>query len=138
MTSVSFSPHRFPVRVYYEDTDAAGIVFYANYLRFAERARSEFLRDAGLNHDVLREKHNLFLAVRHVTADYKASARLDDLLVVETDVIEDKNSSFTMRQRVKRGDEILVEMAVMIVAVNVASGRAVRIPPSLRQIFATT
>ncbi|MDD3028795.1 MAG: tol-pal system-associated acyl-CoA thioesterase [Alphaproteobacteria bacterium] len=137
MTESPLLPHRFQVRVYYEDTDAAGIVYYANYLRFTERARSEFLRAAGFDHQLLREKDNLFLAVRRVSVDYKAPARLDDLLVIETTVVEDKNSSFTMRQIVRRGDDVLVEANVQIVAVNALSSRAVRIPPSLRQIFGT-
>lgn len=129
------NPHHYPVRVYYEDTDAAGVVYYANYLRFAERARMEFLRQYGYNHQQVRDEHNLVLVVRRVEVDYRAPARLDDLLDVSTEVIECKNSSLTMKQVVSCKDEVLTEMIVVIVAVGLASGKAVRIPPQLRQIF---
>ena len=123
------------IRVYYEDTDAAGVVYYANYLKFAERGRMEFLRPFGYSHHQTRVDHNLFLAVRHVDIDYLSPAKLDDLLDIDTSVSECKNSSLTMRQVIRRGDTVLVEASVVIVAVGANSGRAVRIPPQLRQIF---
>jgi acyl-CoA thioester hydrolase len=129
------TPHHMQVRVYYEDTDAGGIVYYANYLRFAERARMEFLRRFGYSHEQTRIDHNLFLAVRHVDIDYLAPARLDELLDIETEVVECKNSSITMQQVIRRDDTVLIEMKVVIVAVGASSGKAVRIPPQLRQIF---
>ncbi len=95
----------------------------------------EFLRPFGYSHHQTRVDHNLFLAVRHVDIDYLASAKLDDLLDIETWVSECKNSSLTMRQVIRRGDTILVEASIVIVAVSATSGRAVRIPPQLRQIF---
>ena len=73
-------PHTASFRVYYEDTDAGGIVYYANYLRFAERARTEVLRSMGFEQSRLREEHNLLFAVRHVTVDYRSPARLDDVV----------------------------------------------------------
>ncbi|MFA4994560.1 MAG: tol-pal system-associated acyl-CoA thioesterase [Bdellovibrionales bacterium] len=134
-THDSKKPHHIQVRVYYEDTDAAGIVYYANYLKFAERGRMEFLRRFGYDHQQTRTDHNLFLAVRHVDIDYLSPAKLDELLDIETEISECKNSSLTMRQVVRRGETVLVEASVVIVAVGATSGRAVRIPPQLRQIF---
>ncbi|MFA5040585.1 MAG: tol-pal system-associated acyl-CoA thioesterase [Bdellovibrionales bacterium] len=128
------APHHLPVRIYYEDTDAGGVVYYANYLKFAERGRMEFLRRFGYSHEQVREEHDSILVVRHVEVDYLASARLDELLDVVTEATECKNSSMTMKQTVCRGDTVLAEITVVIVAVG-KSGRAVRIPPQLRQIF---
>jgi acyl-CoA thioester hydrolase len=129
-----FAPHHLPVRVYYEDTDAGGVVYYANYLKFAERGRMEHLRRFGYTHEGTKKEQGVVLAVRHVDIDYLASARLDDLLDVSTEVVECKNSSFTMRQVISREKTVLAEMKVVIVAIG-ASWRAVRIPPQLRQIF---
>ncbi len=127
-------PHHMQIRVYYEDTDAAGVVYYANYLRFAERARMEFLRRFGYSPQKVKAEQHVVLVVRRVEADYRASAKLDDLLDVVTEVVECKNSSFRMKQTVCRGDLVLTEISVLIVAVG-ESGRAVRIPPQLRQIL---
>lgn len=126
--------HTLPIRVYYEDTDAGGIVYHANYLRFAERARTEFLRQSGLDHGRVRIEHNIFFIVRHAEIDYKAPARLDDLLEIRTEVTELGNTSLTMKQSVWCADKLLNEMKIVVVAVNMA-GRAVRIPPQLRQIL---
>ncbi len=92
------TPHLFPLRVYYEDTDAGGVVYYANYLKFAERARTEFLREAGVNQSALE----CFFVVRHATLDLKAPARLDDMLVVETAVASHARASFEMAQVIRR------------------------------------
>jgi acyl-CoA thioester hydrolase len=127
-------PQHLQVRVYYEDTDAEGIVYYANYLRFAERGRTEFLRAMDYDHHKVNTAHNLVLVVRHIDIDYLASAKLDDLLDIATEVVDFRNSSLTMRQVISRASHVLVEMEVVVVAVGV-SGRAVRLPPQLRQIF---
>ena len=79
--------HRFPIRVYFEDTDAGGMAYHANYLRWAERARTESLRDMGLPHQLMMERHDAILVVRRVEVEYWRPARLDDALVVETRVI---------------------------------------------------
>ena len=81
------TPHRYTVRVYYEDTDAAGIVYHANYLRFAERARTEALRELGIPHAELLREHNLMFVVRRIKVDYLRPARLDELLVVLTEPV---------------------------------------------------
>jgi acyl-CoA thioester hydrolase len=126
--------HRLPARVYYSDTDAAGIVYYANYLRFAEHGRTEFLRAIGYDIHKVREEHGLLMVVRRVEADYLASALLDDQLVIETAVEAIGGASVTMRQRVTKDGKILADLKVLLVAVG-DIGRTVRIPPQLRQIF---
>lgn len=121
--------HRWPIRVYYEDTDLAGIVYYANYLRFIERARSEWLRTLGLDQVALKAGGTAF-AVRRVEADYLAPARFDDLLTVETTVVGATPARLVLQQQVLRGDRLLFEAGVTVVAVG-ASGRAVRLPAAL-------
>jgi acyl-CoA thioester hydrolase len=127
-------PHHIQARVYYEDTDAGGIVYHANYLKFAERGRTEFLRALGYDHHQVQEEHNLMLVVRHAEIDYRASGKLDDMLDISTEVVEFGNTSLTMRQIVKRGETVLADMKVVVVAVS-GIGKAARIPPQLRQIF---
>jgi acyl-CoA thioester hydrolase len=126
--------HRIQARVYYEDTDAGGIIYHANFLRFAERGRTEFLRSLGYDHHQVRAEHNLMLVVRHAEIDYRASGKLDDLLDITTEVVEFGNTSLTMRQVVSRSETVLADMKIVIVAVS-DIGKAVRIPPQLRQIF---
>lgn len=127
-------PHHFQIRVYYEDTDAEAIVYYANYLKFAERARTEFLRTLGYSHHQIRSEYNLGFVARHVEADYLASARLDDLLDIQTEVVDMRTASMTMKQVIRCQDKVLSDVTIVLVAVN-PSGKAVRIPPQLRQIF---
>ena len=118
--------HRWPVRVYYEDTDLAGIVYYANYLKFIERARSEWLRELGV--DQLRLKAGgLVFAVRHLEADYLSPARFDDLLAVETGLNTLGSARIVMDQRVLRGERVLFAARVTVVCVA-ENGRPARIP----------
>ncbi len=118
--------HRFPIRVYYEDTDLAGIVYYANYLKFIERARSEWLRELGV--DQLRLKAGgLVFAVRHLEADYLSPARFDDLLAVETGLNTLGSARIVMDQRVLRGERVLFAARVTVVCVA-ENGRPARIP----------
>jgi acyl-CoA thioester hydrolase len=118
--------HSFPIRVYYEDTDLAGIVYYANYLKFIERARSEWLRELGV--DQLRLKAGgLVFAVRHLEADYLSPARFDDLLAVETGLNTLGSARIVMDQRVLRGERVLFAARVTVVCVA-ENGRPARIP----------
>ena len=94
----------FSARVYYEDTDAGGVVYHARYLAFAERARTEALRDAGVPHDELATQHGLIFVVRRVEMDYWRPARLDDLLVVTTQTVALGGASLTVRQGFAVGD----------------------------------
>lgn len=124
--------HSMDIRVYYEDTDSGGIVYYANYLKFAERGRTEFLRDLGHDHRAMAQDHGLGFVVRRCLVDYLKPARLDDLLRVETRLTRVHGAKFEMAQYVLRNDTILCELAVTLGVVD-ASGRPSRLPPHVRQ-----
>ena len=130
--------HRHQIRVYIEDTDSGGIVYYANYLRFAERARTEMLRSAGISHALMMAEDGLVLAVRRCEVDYLRPARLDDELLIETTVTGLGGATIDLAQRVCRlddGDEVeLVRLAVRIACIGTA-GRATRLPDNLRQVL---
>jgi len=126
--------HAFPLRVYYEDTDAAGIVYYANYLRFAERARTELLRDLGIENAQMMEDHNLAFVVRQCSMDFLKSAKLDDMLAVETRLIDLGGASLSVDQRVRRKDVDLVTMEVKLACMT-GDGRPARLPPDVRRQF---
>jgi len=122
--------HHFPIRVYYEDTDAAGIVYYANYLKFAERARTEMMRCLGVEHEKIRRDAGVVLAVRRATIDHLAPARLDDELQVTTRLIAAAGATVTLAQEVRRGSDVLARLE-LIVACLTTSGRPRRLPPAL-------
>ena len=122
-----------PVRIYYEDTDMAGIVYYANYLKFIERGRSEWVREIGLDQKEMKDEGIVFV-VRRVEADYLGSALLDDELTVETEVRSVTGVRLTMDQRVKRGEELLFQAVVTVVCMNEA-GQPVRLPANIRQMI---
>lgn len=126
--------HTLDLRVYYEDTDLAGIVYYANYLKFIERGRTEWLRDLGVDQSVLKEETGQVFAVRRVEADYLRPARLDDRLQVRTAVSEIGTARITMSQQVFRGDELLFQAQVTIVCLA-AGGRPARIPANIRAVM---
>jgi len=128
--------HRLPVRVYYEDTDAAGIVYYANYLKFAERARSEWLREIGGDEARVLKASGLLFVVRRCEIDYLQPARLDDLLEVATRVTGFAGATLDLDQTVRRGDADLVVMKVTLACLN-AAGRPARLPAVLRAALAT-
>ncbi|MEO1531560.1 MAG: tol-pal system-associated acyl-CoA thioesterase, partial [Pseudomonadota bacterium] len=119
-------PHVFTLRVYYEDTDLAGIVYYANYLRFIERARSEALRTLGVDQRALKEGRGLVFVVRGLTADYLRPALFDDVLTVETRLQALKRASVSLEQRVLRNGEPLFVSTVRLAMMD-ASGRPARI-----------
>ncbi|MEX2650192.1 MAG: YbgC/FadM family acyl-CoA thioesterase [Alphaproteobacteria bacterium] len=121
--------HRFPVRVYYEDTDAAGLVYYANYLKFAERARTEMLRLLGFRHGSLGA--DAAFAVRRCVVDYRRPARLDDELAVTTRLVALGGASARLEQIVRRGADELVRLDVDL-ALIAPSGRPMRMPTGLR------
>jgi acyl-CoA thioester hydrolase len=124
-------PHRHPLRVYYEDTDLAGIVYYANYLRFIERARTEWVRGLGIDQVALKTGQGIVFAVRRVVADYLAPARFDDTLEVETLPLAVTGARIVLRQEVWRGPERLFSAEVTLVALA-ADGAARRLPAELR------
>ena len=127
--------HLYPLRVYYEDTDAAGIVYYANYLRFVERARTELLRDIGAAHEQMKKDYGVEFVVKSVVADYLQPAFLDDSLEVRTTRSETKGASVTLRQVVARGDEKLVVTEIKIAARSQTTGGAARIPADVKTAF---
>jgi acyl-CoA thioester hydrolase len=127
--------HWLTVRVYYEDTDFTGIVYHANYLRFMERGRTNHLRLLGADHRALfeetaKEAPGFAFVVRSMNIEYLKPARMDDILDVVTEPEEVKGASITLRQRVMRGDELLVEAHVRVAFI--ADGRARPIPKPLR------
>lgn len=128
--------HTFALRVYYEDTDLAGIVYYANYLKFIERARSEWVRQLGIDQVQLRAEAGLVFAVRKLDADYLQPARFDDQLVVHTQCLAIGGARIDLRQEVWRGDTMLFSALVTLVGVNVA-GRASRLPEGVRAALLT-
>lgn len=134
MADVSAQEHVFAVRVYYEDTDAGGIVYHANYLRFAERARTELLRDLGFDHMTLHRDQGLTFAVRGCSAEFLRPAHLDDLLEVRTRPTDISGASLWLDQTVFREDEPLVEMKLRLVCIR-DDGRPARLPSEIRTAF---
>ncbi len=127
----------FPVRVYYEDTDAGGIVYYANYLKFAERARSEFLRFLDIDQQqILAQKHCGFI-VRSCSIDYLASARLNDALVITCQVKELGGASAVLHQDVRCGENLLAQLDVKIIYINLDTHRPTRIDAEIANKFKT-
>ena len=129
--------HSLTLRVYYEDTDLAGIVYYANYLKFIERGRSEWLRALGVDQAALKAEAGLVFAVRRVEADYLRPARFDDLLEVVTDLAQASAARVTVDQQVRRGDEMLFTARVTIVCLD-RRGRPARLPAALTSRLAGT
>jgi acyl-CoA thioester hydrolase len=127
--------HSFECRVYYEDTDLAGIVYYANYLKFIERARSEWVRTLGIDQAQLKADTGVVFAVRHLTADYLIPAKFDDVLTILTEVLDAKGARIVLDQRVLRGDAVLFDARVTLVAIG-ASGAPARLPQALRAALA--
>jgi acyl-CoA thioester hydrolase len=123
--------HEFSVRVYYEDTDLAGIVYYANYLKFIERARTEWVRGLGIDQTALLQEDGIVFAVRRVEADYLSSAVFDDDLVVETSPVQVTGARIVLQQDVTRDGELLFSSQVTLVALS-DTGQLVRLPSNLR------
>jgi acyl-CoA thioester hydrolase len=128
--------HVFPCRVYYEDTDAGGVVYYANYLKFAERARSELLREMGSDNTKLLNDHGVMFAVRDCTVSYREPARLDDALHIYTRILRIGGASFSAEQRVERSGRLLADMTVRLACLDI-QGRPARLPEQLRSAFAS-
>lgn len=130
------APHTLPIRVYWEDTDASGLVYHTSYVRFMERGRTELLRSIGLDQRPLLEGavgKPVFFVVRAMDLDFRKPAVMDDLLTVETHLTEIGGASITLDQRVRRGDETLVTAVVKVVCVE--EGRARRLPAEVRAKF---
>ena len=126
--------HCFALRVYFEDTDVAGIVYYANYLRFMERARSDMLRAMGVDQRAALESGEGVYAVAEVSIKYRRPAKLDDDLLIETDLVEIRSASVLIHQRVMRGKEILTDATVLAAFLS-PEGRPKRQPRAWVDLF---
>ena len=124
---------RFPLRVYYEDTDAGGVVYYANYLAFMERARTEWLRAIGYENRQLMDELGVVFAVRRACVDYLGPARLDDLLEVVVRIKQVRRASLVFEQQILRGDELLCKGEIMLVCVGLEDFKPTAIPDSIMQ-----
>lgn len=127
--------HQMSLHIYYQDTDAGGIVYHSKYLDFAERARSELLFEMGLSNTLLI-KQGIAFVLRHVTIDYKRPAHLDEKLLIETRVTDIRNASMLMEQRFLRGEEELVMIELQLAFINPKTMLPVRIPPEIKTLFA--
>lgn len=121
-----------PIRVYYEDTDAGGIVFYANYLKFFERARTEWLRQLGFHQSELANTYRVVFVVVGTQVQYKSPARLDDLLTIRTRISKIGNASIDFEQICELDDKVLVQSHIQICCVNLDSFKACPIPDAIR------
>ena len=128
-------PFRVPVRVYYQDTDAGGVVFHAQYLAFMERARTELLNELGLDLARLAEERRVLFLVYELRARYHAPARLNDMLSVSAEVVKMGRASLVFRHRVERNGELLVEADVTLALVDRDRMRPARMPQELEQAF---
>ncbi len=125
--------HTYPVRVYYEDTDMGGVVYHANYLRFIERARSDWVRKLGNDQNAMREA-GIVWVVRRIEADYLAAAKFEDELIVETEMVSLSGARLTMSQLVRRGETEVFRATVTAVCMN-AQGKPVRLPAEIRALL---
>lgn len=127
--------HSVDYRVYYEDTDAGGVMYHASFIRFCERGRTELLRAAGLSCATLAGDQGIIFVIRHLEADYHKPARLEDLLTVKSSIKAMKNSSFIMEQSIFCQDSMLFSATVTVVCVDSRDVRPVRLPENVRAKF---
>lgn len=128
-------PFSWPVRVYYEDTDAGGVVFYANYLRYMERARTEWLRSLGIEQDQLRSELGIIFVVVSCEVRYRRPARFNEQLQVTVSIVERRKASLTFRQQVRRGDRVLVEGLVRAATVDDKNFRPQPLPAAVTEVL---
>jgi acyl-CoA thioester hydrolase len=130
------STHRYSLRVYYEDTDAGGVVYHANYLRYAERGRTEALRDAGIPHAEMVERFGLMFMVHRAEIDYQRPAMLDDFLVVETEIMDVGGATVLLRQTVCGPNGVCAALRIKLACVRIGGNKPARIPPRWRMAMA--
>lgn len=126
--------HDFPIRVYYDDTDAGGVVYHANYFKFTERARTEYLRSMGFENTKIRDQHGIIIVVKTLEAEYHSPSRLDDFLTIQTRILSVKNTSFVMEQKAIRDGICIFNMNVVCVCIN-GEGRPSKIPDDVKEAF---
>ena len=134
MNSKLFS---WPVRVYYEDTDAGGVVYYANYLKFFERARTEWLRSFGLNQDKLAREEGLIFVVRRALLDFVRPARLDDLLEITVEPLKLAHVYVDLAQEARCGAQVVARVQIRVACLAQRSFKPVPLPQSLRESITT-
>ena len=122
-------------RVYFEDTDSGGVVYHANYLKFMERARTEWLRSLGLNQIKLKQEDKVMFVVRKIDIQYKIPARFNDELIIQTDCVKTTDYSIILKQNILRSKQIITEGKVEIVCINSDLFRPVRIPKMVKQLM---
>ncbi|MBV2181308.1 MAG: tol-pal system-associated acyl-CoA thioesterase [Castellaniella sp.] len=123
------------VRVYYEDTDTGGVVYYANYLKFFERGRTEWLRSLGMDQRELATREQMMFVVRHADIAYRQPARLDDRIDIRTTVAELRASTLVFHQQALRDGELLVSATVQVCTVHAATFKPIRLPPAIRDLL---
>jgi len=123
--------HRWPIRIYYEDTDAGRIVYHANYLRFMERARTEWLRGLGFEQDALARAESVFFVVKKISIDYRQPARFNDEIEVASSLLKCGRASMVFGQDIVRGDTLLCRAEIKVGCVDTASLRPCKIPPNV-------
>jgi acyl-CoA thioester hydrolase len=121
-----------PVRVYYEDTDAGGVVYYANYLKFFERARTEWLRSFGLNQDTLAQEEGLIFVVRRASLDFVRPARLDDMLEVTVEPLKLARVYIQLAQEARRGAQVLASAEIKVACLNLQNFKPAAVPQFLK------
>lgn len=126
--------HLYSTYVYMDDTDSGGYVYHANYLKIAERARTEMLRNQGVDQRFLQQNRSMFFVVRECKIDYLLPARLDDFLEIQTEVYEVTGTRFVLGQKILKDQVEIVNLLITLVLVS-EGGRPLRIPPSLREAF---
>jgi len=121
-------------KVYYEDTDSGGVVYYANYLKFIERARTNLIQELGFSLKSLSEKYDCHFVVKNIHCNYIQSAKLEDELIIQTKFTEIKKASFKLAQNIFKYDKLIFESKVLMVNIN-SSGKPIKIPDSLRSVL---
>jgi acyl-CoA thioester hydrolase len=124
-------PHKLAIRVYWEDTDAGGVVYHASYLRFMERGRTELLRDLGVDQSALQQESGIVFVVADMNIKFRAPGKLDDVLLVETTVTETGGASLLLSQKISRAGELLVEADVTCAVIS-GEGKPVRLPAEVK------
>ena len=135
MLSVKKNSQIFSYRVYYEDTDAGGVVYYANYLKFYERARSDFLRELNISQSNLANDQKIIFVVRKCQIEYHFPARLDDMLAVEVKISEINKVSLTMTQKITKSSQLISELTVELVCLNSQTFKPTRLPKNLLDLI---
>ena len=126
--------YSFITKVYYEDTDAGGVVYYSNYLKFIERARTNLIQELGFSLKSLSEKYNCHFVVKNIYCNYIQSAKLEDELSIKTKFIDIKKASFELEQNIYKLDKVIFKSKVLMVNVN-STGKPIKIPDSLSSVI---